>query len=149
MQECAAQGLELVRLDDALTGADPVPVAEVGGRGRLVSHEQWAPSSWGRDGNLSTWSAPAVADMAFGARAAELRLLASGPRAGTAAVRELLAMQSSDWAFLVSEELAPPYGRERFDLHADALSRALLFGSGEGPRNIAIDAHLATLFSPA
>ena len=149
VQECAVQGLELVWLDDALTRADPVPVAEVGGHGRLVSHEQWAPSSWGRDGNLSTWSAPAVAEMAFRARAAELRLLASGPRAGIAAVRELLAMQSSDWAFLVAEELAPPYGRERFDLHADALSRALLFGSGEGPRNIAIDAHIATLFSPA
>ena len=58
-------------------------------------------------------------------------------------MRELLALQSSDWAFLVSEELAPPYGRERFDGHLDALREALIQGpEGEpaGPRNLAVDA---------
>ena len=45
---------------------------------------------------------------------AELRVLAAGLRAGAAAVRELLALQSSDWAFMVARELAVPYARERF-----------------------------------
>jgi len=89
--------------------------------------------------------------MAFSARAAELRLIAAGARASTAAVRELLALQSSDWAFLISEGLAPPYGRERFDGHLDALRSALSDGPGSdrpGPRNIAVDARAATLAAP-
>ena len=45
-----------------------------------------------------------MADLAWAARAAELRsLLAAGPDVGDpGAVRELLALQSSDWAFLAS-----------------------------------------------
>ena len=46
-------------------------------------------------------------------------------------MRELLALQSSDWAFVVSEELAEPYGRERAAAHLAALDAAL---RGEGPR---------------
>jgi 1,4-alpha-glucan branching enzyme len=118
----------------------------------LFGHQRWAPSSWGRGGGLATWSGPPVADMAFAARAAELRLLGARERAGTAAVRELLALQSSDWAFLVSEALAPPYGRERFDGHLEGLRRALAEGldgdPGAGPRNIAVDARLGTLLAP-
>ena len=37
----------------------------------------------GAHGDLSTWSGPAVAEMAFAARAAELEVLAAGARAGT------------------------------------------------------------------
>ena len=149
--ECDAQGLELVRLDEGLSRSDPAdagPGTPVGGR---LGHEEWAPSSWGRGGGLSTWSAPPVADMAFAARAAELRVLAARSRAGDGAVRELLALQSSDWAFLVSEGLAPPYGRERFDGHMDALRQALIQGRAEespGPRNLAVDALAATLAAP-
>ncbi len=51
--------------------------------------------------------------------------LAAGPRAGTAAVRELLALQASDWAFMVSAGERAPYARERFDGHRQALARAL------------------------
>ncbi len=36
-------------------------------------------SSWGEDGDLSTWSGPAVAELAFATRAAELQVRA--PRA--------------------------------------------------------------------
>ncbi len=98
-------------------------------------------TTWGEGGDLSTWSSPAVADIAFATRAAELRVLAAGPRAGAAAVRELLALQSSDWAFMVARGLAVPYARERFAGHLHALDEAL----GEGPeasvaglRNLAV-----------
>ena len=50
------------------------------------------------------------------------------PRArarATAAVRELLALQASDWPFMVSRGLAVPYARERFEGHRRALARAL------------------------
>jgi len=75
-------------------------------------------TTWGTRRDLSTWSAPRVADLAFAARDAELRVVAAGARAGERAVRELLALQSSDWAFMVSRDLAEPYGRERAAAHA-------------------------------
>ncbi|HLH14056.1 MAG TPA: hypothetical protein VKV16_04655, partial [Solirubrobacteraceae bacterium] len=61
LDEAARQGLELVRLDDALARFEPA-----------VLSGQPAVSSWGEHGDLSTWSGPAVAEMAFAARAAEL-----------------------------------------------------------------------------
>jgi 1,4-alpha-glucan branching enzyme len=142
VDECSRQGLELVRLDDALERHEPAPVK--GG-------EDWDASSWGQDGNLSTWSGPAVAEMAFAARAAELELVAQPARAGAAAVRELLALQASDWAFVVSRRLAAPYGRERFDGHRRALANALADGetaSVEGLRNLAVHADRSSLFAP-
>ena len=72
VEECARQGLALVALDDALERCEPQPAG---------GWEQWPASSWGQDGDLSTWSGPAVADLAFSARAAELRVLAAGDRA--------------------------------------------------------------------
>jgi 1,4-alpha-glucan branching enzyme len=133
--ECERQGLELVRLDDALERFEPAPVASVGGWG------EDEVTTWGHDGNLSTWSSPAVADIAFATRAAELRVLAAGPHAGAAAVRELLALQSSDWAFMVARGLAVPYARERFAGHLQGLDDALGEGavaSVERLRNLAI-----------
>ncbi len=97
VDECARQGLELVRLDDALERCEPAATSEIGG----LPDEK--VTTWGAGGDLSTWSSPKVADIAFAIRAAELRVQAAGPRAGAAAVRELLALQSSDWAFMVSE----------------------------------------------
>jgi 1,4-alpha-glucan branching enzyme len=119
IEECTRQGLELMHLDQALEQHEPVAPTIA---------ERWAPSSWGKDGDLSTWSGPAVAEMAFAARAAELDVLSAGPRAGAVAVRELLALQASDWPFLVSRELAGPYARERFEGHRLALQRALIAG---------------------
>ena len=54
---------------------------------------------------MRTWDSPAVADLAWGARGLELRLLreiaaGSWPRTLMRAARELLAVQASDWAFL-------------------------------------------------
>lgn len=141
VEECARQGLELIRLDDALARIEP----------REVDTEQWTASSWGQGGDLSTWSGPAVAEIAFSQRAAELRVLAAGAQAGPAAVRELLALQASDWAFMVSRDIAVPYARERMAGHAQALAAALATGpeaEGAGLRNLAVDAHATGLLAP-
>jgi 1,4-alpha-glucan branching enzyme len=82
-------------------------------------------SSWGQGGDLRTWSGPAVADLAWQARTAELRVLASGARPGARALRELLALQSSDWAFQAASGIAGDYPRQRAGAHAEALARAL------------------------
>lgn len=132
VRECSRQGLELVRLDEAEALRDPVPVEEA-----------WGESSWGKDGDLSTWSGPVVADIAFATREAELRALASGDRLGGAALRELLALQASDWAFMVSRDLAVPYARERFEGHRERLEAALADGpraSAQALRNLASSA---------
>jgi 1,4-alpha-glucan branching enzyme len=143
IEECASQGLELVRLDDALDRFEPAPA---GG-------EEWAASSWGADGDLSTWSGPAVADMAFATRAGELQTLAAAidGRAGPAAVRELMALQASDWTFMISRGLAVPYAHERFEGHRAALERALDEGStadASGLRELAIHADPSVLLAP-
>ena len=141
VEECSRQGLELVRLDEAAALRDPAAVDDV----------LWSESSWGDGGDLSTWSGPAVADIAFATRDAELRALAAGDRLADTALRELLALQSSDWAFMVSRELAVPYARERFDGHRARLHQALSDGTGayaEGLRNLAADADVAVLRGP-
>jgi 1,4-alpha-glucan branching enzyme len=146
VEECARQGVELVRLDDALERHEPVRVDDAlepvcldrrstgrDGAGRLRPAETRVirASTWGAGGDLSTWSGPAAAELAFAQRAAELEVLRAGAR-GTlndVAVRELLALQSSDWAFMVSRDLAAPYARERFEHHRAALARALDAGA--------------------
>ncbi len=123
--EAAAQGLPIARLDDALTrhapGAAPAPP------GLPVT-------SWGTPRDLTTWSAPPVTSMAWDAREAELRTVAAARRgaggADARAVRELLALQSSDWAFLVSQNLAEPYGRERAAHHRATLNAVLAAAPG-------------------
>ena len=137
--ECERQGLALVRLDDALAEIEPAP-------GELAGQ-----CSWGKDGDLSTWSGPAVADMAFGARAAEIDVLAAGSAVSAAAVRELLALQASDWPFMISRDIAAPYARERFDGHRRALELALAApaeGDLGGLRNLAVDAERDVLLAP-
>jgi 1,4-alpha-glucan branching enzyme len=154
VEECTRQGLPLVRLDDALERHEPAPLETVSrarqgggeavadaGEGRALVEdsaagvaavewegEEWDVSTWGAGGDLSTWSGPAVAEIAFATRAAELEVLRAGHRAGEAAVRELLALQASDWAFMVSRGLAVPYARERFDAHRRGVGRALAEG---------------------
>jgi 1,4-alpha-glucan branching enzyme len=139
VEECSAQGLPLVRLDEARAMRDPAP----------LDNRELDPSTWGDGGGLSTWSGPAVADIAFETRAAELRTLAAGREAGAAALRELLALQASDWAFMVSRELAAPYARERFARHVEGLERALTGGAASKPlRNLAAQAQPSLLFGP-
>jgi len=130
IEESARQGLALTTLDDALARHEPVPAPAL-----------LPETTWGQGGDLSTWSAPAVADLAWRARTAELAVIRAGGEAPERAVRELLALQASDWAFLASRELAGDYPRERMRGHADALELAL---AGEGDlepavRNLAPD----------
>ena len=99
LEEAERQGLALAPLDDALTRHEPVPAA-----GRLPT------TTWGTPRDLSTWDGPQVAELAWQARDAELRALV-GPRrasAGAAAERELLLLQSSDWAFQVTRDSPAP-----------------------------------------
>jgi 1,4-alpha-glucan branching enzyme len=147
LETSAAQGVELVALPAALERFEPV-------EGR-----QLEPSSWGREKDLSTWDSPKVADIAFAARAAELKTLAAAARSETGpalerAVRELLAVQSSDWAFITTYELAGDYPQQRVEGHLAELHAALaaLTGSGSVPepdlRNLAPELDLSPLVAP-
>jgi len=142
VEECAAQGLELLRLDDALDRCEPAPVGE---------GAEWAVGSWGAGGDLSTWSGPPVSAHAFAARAAELDVLAAAEAAGPAAIRELMALQASDWPFMVTRGLAVPYALQRIDGHARALQEALAGGAGasqQGLRNLAVDVDADAFLEP-
>ncbi len=121
IDEAARRELPLTTLDDALERHSAVP-APAG----------LAPTSWGEGGDLRTWSGPVVAELAWRARTAELELMAAAERAGERALRELLALQSSDWAFLAARRLAGDYPDQRSRGHADALRRALEGGAVDG-----------------
>lgn len=143
LEECVAQGLELVHLDDALHEGRPQPAAA------LPDHERRV-TTWGTPRDLSTWDGPGVADLAWRARDAELRVVAAGSQADPRAVRELLALQSSDWAFMVTRDLAGDYPLQRAADHARALDEALgAVGSCEAAvRNLAPQATAAPLLQP-
>jgi 1,4-alpha-glucan branching enzyme len=113
-----AQGVRLVTVTEGVRLVEPVA-------------RPLAPSTWGHGKGFRTWDAPAVAELAFEARAAELRTVAAvaahgAPHAALErAARELLAMQASDWAFMVTRDLAADYPAERMRLHGAALDAAL------------------------
>jgi 1,4-alpha-glucan branching enzyme len=114
LDESARQGLALTTLDEALEHHEPSPAPP-----------DLPVSTWGAGRDLRTWSGPAVADMSFTARTAELDVLARAESTSPRALRELLALQSSDWAFLAYRGTAGEYPRQRFAAHAEALDRAL------------------------
>ena len=100
-----AAGVRLLTVPEALAEHEPV---------RRPLHA----STWGEEKDLSTWDSPAVADLAWGARRLELRVLralSGGLRGDGAkrAARELLAAQSSDWAFLDKRGQAGDYAFHR------------------------------------
>jgi 1,4-alpha-glucan branching enzyme len=144
LDEAASQGLELVHLDDALHGDDAIepddPIAEA----------MLGTTTWGTPRDLSTWDGPQVAELVWQARAAELAVVAAGQDAGPRAVRELLALQSSDWAFMVTRDLAGAYPVERARDHHAALQRALssLGSDDQALRNLAPHASTAVLLAP-
>ncbi len=120
---CDAAGVELRELDAALAEAETVPAPA-----------ELPVTSWGEPRDLATWSTPPAAELAWRARAAELRVFGPGqPAPGVRALRELLALQASDWAFGVTRETAGPYSQARADGHAAALERALADPAGIGP----------------
>jgi 1,4-alpha-glucan branching enzyme len=140
VEECSRHGLELLMLDEALAETEPAP---------LPGQAEWGPSSWGAGGDLSTWSGPAVAELAFAARAGELDVLRAVPAPGGDAIRAMLALQASDWAFMVTRGVAMPYAHERHDGHRELLTRALAGEAVRGElRNLAIDADPIDFVAP-
>jgi 1,4-alpha-glucan branching enzyme len=114
IDEAERQGVPLAALDETREGHEPALVPA--GLGAI---------SWGDGGDLRTWSGLGAAELAWQARAAELSVLARGSRPPDRVLRELLALQASDWAFLHSRGLAGDYPRQRADGHMAELRRAL------------------------
>ena len=138
LEEAPGAGLELVTISEG--------IERVGAERRDLE-----ASSWGARKDFSTWDSPQVAELAFAARRAELRTVAAGRRPGLArAARELLALQSSDWAFMRSRALAGDYPDRRAAAHAADLDVALggLEDSPPALRNLAPDLDLASLTTP-
>jgi 1,4-alpha-glucan branching enzyme len=105
-------GLRIAPLDDLLEEVEPAPAPAL------------PVTSWGTPRDLTTWSGPAAGGLAWRQRAAELRA-AAAPDVPERALRELLALQSSDWAFLTTHATAGAYPRERAAAHAAAFDAAL------------------------
>jgi 1,4-alpha-glucan branching enzyme len=113
-------------------------------------------SSWGEAKTLETWDSPAVSDLAWAARRLELRLVRALAGAGVApgaaerAARELLAVQSSDWAFMDHRKQAGDYPYRRAVAHAEAALQALSSSDAADPRmrNLAPDLVLSPLLEP-
>ena len=136
-------GLRLLTLSRALDEHRPVP-------------RTLPASSWGEGGDLRTWDSARVADLAWGARRSELRLLQAiagglGRRAANRAARELLALQSSDWAFLDGRRQAGEYAFLRAVNHSRAMLEAI-DSTAPSPeprmRALAPDLNLAPLLRP-
>jgi 1,4-alpha-glucan branching enzyme len=153
LEEAERRGVELVPVAEALERVDPVV-------------RPLAASTWGGRKDLSTWDSPAVAELVFTARRAELRTIAAAAMHGeprTAlerAARELLALQSSDWGFMVTRELAGDYPLRRVEAHLASHDEALAAltdspavpparpSVGSAVRTLAPDLDLASLTAP-
>ena len=145
LAEAESAGLDLVTLPAGLDRIEPVK-------------RDLAASTWGSPKDLSTWDSARVAEVAFAARGAELETVAAAAHASRGpalerAARELFALQSSDWAFLLTRELAADYPLERVHGHAEELRAALrALDSAPQPdaelRSLAPELDLAPLVSP-
>jgi 1,4-alpha-glucan branching enzyme len=142
LEGAEAAGVRTVTVPEALAEHEP------------VGRELFA-STWGEEKGFETWDSPAVADLAWGARRLELRLLravSTGLHGDAAlrAARELLAAQASDWAFLDKRGQAGDYAFLRSTDHAEALLEAIDSRSVTDPRmrSLAPDLSLAPLLEP-
>ncbi len=142
-----------------LEGAEEAGVRLLDVPGALAEHEPEArplrASTWGEGKDFQTWDSPPVADLAWGARRLELRLLralAEGlpEEAALRAARELLAAQASDWAFLDQRGQAGDYAYQRAIDHARAMLEAIDCRSDidSRMRSLAPDLSLAPLLEP-
>ena len=114
-----------------------------------------AASSWGEGKDLRTWDSPKVGDIAWAGRASRAAPAASAvgrARRGRRdrAARELLAVQSSDWAFLDGRGEAGDYAFQRATGHAEAALEAIDSPASTDPRmrSLAPDLSLAPLLEP-
>jgi 1,4-alpha-glucan branching enzyme len=129
----------------------PQALAEHPGEERPVSE-----ASWGEGKSLETWDSPSVSDLVWATRRCELRLLrvlgmrAVDDQAAMRAARELLALQSSDWAFMDHRGQAGDYPFTRATAHAEGLLEAIHSAEPVDARvrNLAPDLSLAPLLEP-
>ena len=141
--EAEAEGVNLIALSDALDEHQP-------------EQREVSTASWGEGKDLSTWGSTAVADLARAARRSELALVADAlARSGQdqvskRAARELLALQSSDWAFIDFRGQAGDYAFDRAVAHAESMLEAVESpeSRSERLRNLAPDLSLAPLLEP-
>ena len=138
----AAAGVRLLTVPEALAEHEP-------------AERPLRASTWGEEKDLRTWDSPAVADLAWGARRLELRLLRAlshGLRGDAAlrATRELLATQASDWAFLDKRGQAGDYAYRRAIFHAESALEAIDSPAIADPRMRALapDLSLSPLLQP-
>jgi len=146
-------------LREVLAGAEQAGIRLLTVPEALAEHEALprplAASTWGEEKDLRTWDSPAVADLAWGSRRLELRLLralSSGLRDSGAirAARELLAAQASDWAFLDKRGQAGDYAYQRATSHAESALEAIDSPAIADPRMRALapDLSLSPLLQP-
>jgi len=142
LEGAAGAGIRLLTVPQALAEHEPVD-------------RPLRASTWGEGKDLRTWDSPAVADLAWGNRRMELRLLraVSGGLRGPAlerAARELLAAQASDWAFLDQRKQAGDYAYQRATDHSRAMLEAIDSGRAVEPRlrSLAPDLSVAPLLEP-
>ena len=143
LKNAALDGVRLLTLPQALREHEP--------EDRAVRE-----ASWGAEKSLETWDSPSVADLVWAARRSELRLLRALSRRSLAApaalraARELLALQSSDWAFMDHRGVAGDYPYARATAHAEGLLEAVDSADSVDARvrNLAPDLSLAPLLEP-
>ena len=131
LEEAEAAGLRIAPLDVLLAEAEPDPAPPL------------PVTSWGEPRDLTTWSGPAAGGLAWRQRAAELRAVAAGPGVPPRALRELLALQASDWAFLITHGTAGPYPLERAAGHEAAFATVLEEPRAHPPALRGLAPHLA------
>ncbi|HEY6779399.1 MAG TPA: 1,4-alpha-glucan branching protein domain-containing protein, partial [Thermoleophilaceae bacterium] len=146
-------------LREVLAGADAAGVRLLTVPEALAEHEPLQrplrASTWGEEKDLRTWDSRPVEDLAWGARRLELRVaraLSAGLRGAGAerAVRELLAAQASDWAFLDQRRQAGDYAFLRAISHSHAALEAIDSPAIADPRMRALapDLSLSPLLQP-
>ncbi len=124
LDEAERTGLRVAPLDALAEELEPDPAPPL------------PVTSWGTPRDLTTWSGPAARGLAWRQRAAELRAVAAVAAGGAVparAWRELLALQSSDWAFLIAHGTAGDYPERRAAGHEAAFAAALAEPAASGP----------------
>jgi 1,4-alpha-glucan branching enzyme len=149
------QWLEHVLAGAAGAGINLRPLDQ-SGVGTASRDDGLRPSTWGEKKDFRTWDSPEVADLAWGARKLELRVMQDvkglDRNRAERAVREMLGAQASDWAFLDGRRQAGDYAWQRSLDHSEAAYEALDCGNDvlvdSRMRSLAPDLDLAPLLEP-